>query len=582
MSLHKHGLWIWAAVLWTLVQLPFAPGPFRIDDPYHLEAAKQIRRAPGDPYGFQINWDGTPKSAFVTYASPPLVPAWLALWSYFFPQNQISLHVAMLPFSIVALVTFGVLARSFEVRPSLAMALLTCSPAFFLTSQVLMPDMPMLCLFLLAVTGARLYQLNRSWSAVFVACVAAFCCPLAKYNGAVVVTVLISLGLAGECRSEVGNGRSSDRPTNQPRIHWAGKGLTAGLVFIIVAPILSLVCWGAFTWAKYGAVHFLSMSTFQRGQAHSTDPATLTAAILGAVGVGVVPLGLLGFLFRSRNSSLRLSALTICSGVGAACLAILMRYGLSSILLFAFSVSISVFIVGLVMRLGWQSVRQADWTLLPFVVWILAGLVFQYALMFSAVRYVLFLAPPIILLSLRMSSSVHRKGWLPVLLGANLLFVLALSFADAWQASVYSSVVAEEIRPRLKMLGGRLFFDGHWGFQYYASQIGGEPIDESRPPVLRAGDLVVVAKQPWPKLKHPPQATELDIETTTLTVPNSGFLRTLSCDAGANFYASVVSDCDRPTLLPFGFSRQPAESFVFYSIRKPGAWNRLSLAESEK
>ena len=126
MSLYKQGLWIWAAVLWTLVQLPFTSGPFRIDDPYHLEAAKQMQRAPTDPYGFHINWDGTPKSSFVTYASPPLVPAWLALWSCVFPENEVSLHVAMLAFSIVALVSFGLLARSFSVPPSIAMALLAC------------------------------------------------------------------------------------------------------------------------------------------------------------------------------------------------------------------------------------------------------------------------------------------------------------------------------------------------------------------------------------------------------------------------------------------------------------------------
>jgi hypothetical protein len=168
------------------------------------------------------------------------------------------------------------------------------------------------------------------------------------------------------------------------------------------------------------------------------------------------------------------------------------------------------------------------------------------------------------------------------MLGANLLFVAALGFADARQAKVYPSVVAEEIRPRLEISGGRLFFDGHWGFQYYASQIGGTPIDELRPPSVRAGDLVVVAKQPWPKLKHAPPAKGLDIETTTLEVPGSGFLRTLSCSAGANFYSSVASDCDRPTLLPFGFSWEPAESFVLYSFKKPGAENKASLAESGK
>jgi hypothetical protein len=586
MSLLKQGLWISAAVLWTLIQLPYVSGPFRIDDPYHLEAVKQVRQAPGDPYGFEINWDGTPKSAFTTYASPPLVPGWLALWSCFFPQNEVSLHLAMLPFSLVAMVTFGVLARSFQAHPSIAMALLASSPAFLLASQVLMPDMPMLCLFLLAVTGARFYQLERSWRAALVASVAGFCCPLAKYNGAVLVPVLICLGVASWRQSKVDNSGSSDRFANRLGSLWAGKGrhrgFTPGMLAIISAPIFSLVCWGAFTWAKYGAVHFLNMSAFQRGQAHSMDPAILTAGILGAVGLGVVPLGLLGFLCRVHSPAVWLSAFALCSGVGAAWLAVLMRYGLSSVLLFAFSVSVSVYIVGLIVRQGWRIAGTRDWTLLPLVVWILAGLAFQYGLMFSAVRYVLFLAPPVILLVLRLSSWVPSEGRLTAMLGANLLFAAALGVADARQASVYPAVVAEEIRPRLQKSGGRLYFDGHWGFQYYASQIGGVPFDEMRPPSLRPGDLVVVANMPWPKLKRPPQARGLDTETSTLTVPGSGFLRTLSCSAGANFYASVTPDCDRPAWLPFGFSREPAESFVFYSIRNAGAGNRLSLAESGK
>lgn len=576
MSLRKHGLWIWAAALWTLVQLPYVWGPFRIDDPYHLEAAKQMRRSPGDPYGFQINWDGTPKSAFVTYASPPLVPAWLALWTRVFPQNEVSLHLAMLPFSLLALVAFGVLARSFDVQPAIAMALLACSPAFFLTSQVLMPDMPMLCLFLLAVTGARFYQLERSRPAALLAFVAGFCCPLAKYNGAVLAPVLIGLALADRQLARAGSRGSNDRAAN-------GRGsFTLGMIAIISAPLLSLVCWGAFTWSKYGAVHFLNMSTFQRGQAHSLDPMMLTAGILGAVGLGVVPLGLLGFLLRTRNSSVWLSALALCSGTGAACLATLMGYGVASVLLFVFSVSVSVYILGLAVRCGWQSARGRDWTLLPLVVWILAGLAFQYGLMFSAVRYVLFLAPPIILLVVRASSWAPCESLLAAILGANLLFAAALGFADARQASVYPSVIAQEIRPRLAGSGGRLFFDGHWGFQYYAEEIGGEPIDELRPPTLRAGDMVFVAKLPWPKLKQAPHAPGLDIEATTVTVSNAGFLRTMSCRAGANFYSSVASGCDRPTWLPFGFSGEAEERFTIYRVTKPAAGTRPSSENSGK
>ena len=60
----KHRLLTWAGVLWILVQLPFVSGPFRVDDPYHLRAAQQMLKAPGDPYGFHINWSGTPEWAF--------------------------------------------------------------------------------------------------------------------------------------------------------------------------------------------------------------------------------------------------------------------------------------------------------------------------------------------------------------------------------------------------------------------------------------------------------------------------------------------------------------------------------------
>lgn len=154
------------------------------------------------------------------------------------------------------------------------------------------------------------------------------------------------------------------------------------------------------------------------------------------------------------------------------------------------------------------------------------------------------------------------------MLGANLLFVAALGFADARQSVVYPAIVTDQIRPRLETSGGRLFFDGHWGLQYYATQIGGEPIDELHPPSLRAGDLVLVAKMAWPKLRHPPQAPGLDVGTTKLPPASFGPLRTMSCGAAANFYSSVMSDCPLPSWLPFGFSWEPSETFVLYSVQQ--------------
>src|SRR5256885_15226496 len=92
-----------AVILWIAVQLPFLSSAFRIDDPYFLAVTRQIYNHPLDPYGFRINWDGTTEWAFKTLANPPLVPAYLAAWHCLFPWNEVSFHLAVLPFSLIAL-----------------------------------------------------------------------------------------------------------------------------------------------------------------------------------------------------------------------------------------------------------------------------------------------------------------------------------------------------------------------------------------------------------------------------------------------------------------------------------------------
>ena len=109
---------------------------------------------------------------------------------------------------------------------------------------------------------------------------------------------------------------------------------------------------------------------------------------------------------------------------------------------------------------------------------------------------------------------------------------------------------------------------GHWGFQYYAEQIGGEIIDKFHPPALQPGDLVVVAKTAWPERQDPPTAAALEFEATEFSVKNSLPVRTISCDAGANFYGNRLPGCIRPAFLPFGFSREPLETFLIYRMRK--------------
>ena len=158
-----------AGILWIATQLPFLTSAFRIDDTYFLAVTRQIYQHPLDPYGFQINWDGKPEWAFKTLANPPLVPAYLAAWHCLFPWNEVSFHLAVLPFSLIAFFAFGSVARNFGVEPLTAQVLLCCSPAFFLGSQVIMQDVPMLSFFLLAMSSAILYEsqgTSATWSHV--------------------------------------------------------------------------------------------------------------------------------------------------------------------------------------------------------------------------------------------------------------------------------------------------------------------------------------------------------------------------------------------------------------------------------
>src|SRR5437868_9154679 len=82
--------------VFVLLQIAFLGGAFRIDDTNILAIAKQIARAPLDPYGFTFNWTGTSRPAFDILANPPLAPAAIAIWAAIFGWTEISLHVLTL------------------------------------------------------------------------------------------------------------------------------------------------------------------------------------------------------------------------------------------------------------------------------------------------------------------------------------------------------------------------------------------------------------------------------------------------------------------------------------------------------
>ena len=526
-------------VLLLLLQLPFLPVAFRVDEPNILALARQIDRDPRNPYGFEINWIGTTRPAWEVLANPPVYPAWLALWARLFGWSEISLHASNIPFAVLALVSFMVLARRVGVPPILAGFILLGSPAFLLATHVVMPDLAMLSCFLVAISGSMSFLAHgrRGWLAfVFVA---AFLAPLMKYNGILLAPILLIL--------------------------WLFSGRHRELLLIAAAPAISFALWMVLSWQIYGTPHFLAL-----GGLEGSPRSYVVSGVLSVLGLGVIPLALAFTRIQASSAitgwhgSLAVFILTALLGVFA------FGYPLRPAFLFGLSVTISIhFLVLVTLQIG-PALRRQDGITVLLIFWILLVLIFQFKLIFTSVRYLLPLLPAVVLLVLRVPPSESRDSKrFRALAVVSVVLSLSVAIGDAAIANVYRRFVREN-EVRLRARSGRLYFAGHWGFQFYAESIGATQIESWPEPRYQEGDKVVVARNPFPSILVPNDRrvswTRTDLDERILWP-----VRTIDCESAANFYGNRIGPCrfQGTATIPFGLNFGPADRFsIFEAVKK--------------
>jgi len=105
--------------------------------------------------------------------------------------------------------------------------------------------------------------------------------------------------------------------------------------------------------------------------------------------------------------------------------------------------------------------------------------------------------------------------------------------------------------------GHTVWFQGHWGFQYYLDQLGGHEADLQRS-TPAVGDVLAVPVNNT-SLNYPPGPRQ------GFYTAGPGFLADQNMYSGAGFYSALAGP------VPFAFGRIPPEFVVIYSLQSgPG------------
>jgi len=526
--------------------LPFSGKAFHIDDPLFVWTAQQIAHHPFNPYGFHLVWSVTDVPMSSIMKNPPLSSYYGALVGIVAGWSERAWHLGfLLPALAVVLGTYH-LAQRFTASPLTAAAATLFAPGFLVSATGVMCDVTMLALWIWAVifwlqgidSGKPLYF---GASSVLIAA-----CALTKYFGASLILLLPVYSLLRQRRIGV----------------W---------VWYLFIPAAGLAGYQLWTKALYGRDLLLDAAHYGR------TPQPIDQAWRLVAGHGLEGLSFLGgcalpillfspFLWNRRQ--------LILGGLAGAVagLAIGMRW-LDPLTLqpqqhllwigvqFAFYVAGGVSVLGLAVA-DHRKRRDADSILLAL--WVLGTFLFAAFLNWTVnARTLLPLIPAAaILLARRLDENPAGSTWrsptkwaVPLVLSA----IISLSVARGDMAFANSErSLANSIHRQTENHAGAVFFEGHWGFQYYMQLFGSGPMEYDKF-IFHTGDLLVTpdntAADTFP---IPPQFVAAQ---ENLQIDPHAHVATMAL--GAGFYSSLWGP------LPFSFGRVAPHACLIVRLKQP-------------
>ena len=528
------------------VTLPFLNQAYHIDDRIYLSTSEQILKQPWFPYDYSLVFEGILVQDMASHSHLPFTSYYLALVRWLTgTASEWPYHLAFLIFPLLAAFSFYDIARRYLQESLVATILFLVSPAFLVLSHTLMPDVPLLAFWLLAISRMlRITSGEDAGSNRFVLVLAVL---------AAAFMSLLTTGLLLLILSHLFFRKWKNLP-----IH----GSFFWLVLIAV-PILLWVLWYTRAYLHYDRMVLATVFLYIKNERAAFDVGELglkaLSFVLNVGGLVLFPFAVwCGFFGRLKTS---ISALTFVVGL------VVMNFlgegweGLY-IFLFALMLSSGFLVVSKFVELLGDSRPEKRLLFLWFFGILATCLVLYFN---GSARYVLLAVPPAILVWVQSLEHGIRNDylrrnilWVAVVLTA--LYSGAISYADYRFARVYRNSAAE-LYEQYKTKENRVWFAGEWGFRYYLEREGAELLQRASV-APEPGDIIIkpYVALPWVTLYDGDDWTVL-LEQREVEEPFP--VRILDFSTQAGFYSTGWG------LLPVSLSRgQRWEWFNVFRVER--------------
>jgi len=455
----------WLLVAITLACLaPFISKPAHIDDPLFIWTARHIVSDPGNFYGFNVHWYSTPQPMSVVMQNPPLASYYMALAGSCLGWSEVALHIAFLPWAVAVVLGVYYLAREFCGHPFLAALASLAAPAFLVSSTSLMCDVMMLAFWVWAVFLWMRGLAARNNLLLFIAMLLAAASTLAKYFGLSLAPLLVVYAIM-----------------TQRRAGWWNVHLC---FFVLV--LAGYEVWSHYLYGKdllFGAVNYATqMRVGGNWQSKVATGLCFTGGCLALV-LFAIPLlwGWRGTAIAAGGTVLLALILGVNKSVAGH--SVVVGGGMDWLFIWQWA----IFVAGGAAVLALAAcdlARNRDAKSTMLFLWIGGSFFFASLCNWTvAARNILPMTPAAAFLLVRglenskpSPARALRLIWCPWALALALSLYVAL--AD-FQLAGLGKTAAESLHEKLGPLFKSVYFEGHWGFQYYLQQLGGIPLDKS-------------------------------------------------------------------------------------------------------